>query len=156
MTNEHVELKEETKARLDKYVEERGAFPLHLTCETHDDIINALLDKIERIEDKSEMIEEELTKQADLDREVLFDACLVGMQRAKTEDFDMSVSTLKKELLENIRLGAIWTGNNALLPSRNDGTAYFYEWAINDRAKAYFKTRRYDNPIFKKFDKWRR
>lgn len=24
MTNEHVELKEETKARLDKYVEERG------------------------------------------------------------------------------------------------------------------------------------
>ena len=152
MMSEHVELNEETRARLEKYVEERGAFPFHLTCETHDDLIENLLDDIERLEHKCERIEE----QADLDREVLFDACLVGMQRAKTEDFDIGVSTLKKELLENIRLGSIWTGNNALLPLRNDGSREWYKQIICDRAKEHNKTRRYDNPIFKKFDKWRR
>ena len=156
MTNKPIELKDDTRERLDKYVEERGAFPLHLTCETHDDLINSLLDKIERLEDKCERIKTQSEEQADLDREVLFDACLIGMQRAIVEEFNLNVSTLKIELFENIRLGAIWTGNNEVLPQRNDGTRETHEWVIYDRVRAYFKTRGYDHPVFKEFDKWRR
>ena len=147
------ELNEETKERLKAYFEKRGGFPFYLTCETHECLIIRLLDRLEGLEDECERIEADLTSECDLDREVLFDACLIGMQRAKTEDFDMSVSTLKKELFENIRLGAIWTGNNALLPQRRDGS---YEWIIDDRAKEHNKARRYNHPVFKHFDKWRR
>jgi len=63
-TQEHVELNEKTRARFDKRVE-RGAFPLHLACKTKEDLINALLNEIERLEDKCER----LKAQADLERE---------------------------------------------------------------------------------------
>ena len=105
MTNKPIELKDDTRERLDKYVEERGAFPLHLTCETHDDLINSLLDKIERLEDKCERIKTQSEEQADLDREVLFDACLIGMQRAIVEEFNMNVSTLKLSFLRTYDSG---------------------------------------------------
>lgn len=146
-----IELNEETKERLEKFIEDKNERLIKenrfllLDPSDLDSVVNYLLSEIERIKDE-----------CDLDREVLFDACLIGMQRAIVEDFDMSVSTLKQELLEDIRLGAIWTLNNAILPQRNDGTRETHEWVINDRARAYFKTRRYDHPVFKKFDKWRR
>lgn len=62
--SEHVELNEKTRARFDKRVE-RGAFPLHIACKTKEDLINALLNEIERLEDKCER----LKAQADLERE---------------------------------------------------------------------------------------
>lgn len=151
MTQEHVELSDKTRQRLERFVEERDEFVFYFDGDV-DYVINKALDMIERRENSFDRLEAE----ADLEREALFDACLVGMQRAMTEEFDMSVSTLKNELLENIRLGAIWTGNNALLPCRNDDPKHYYEWIICKRAKEHNKARRYDNPIFKHFDKWRR
>ena len=145
--SEYVELNEETRARLEERDIAFGVF-----YKTPDTIINELLDRLEGVEDTCERIEDE----CDLDREVLFDAVLIGMQRAKTEEFDMSVSTLKKELNENIRLAAIWTGNNALLPQRMDGTKDAYKWKICDRVKEHNKARRYNHPVFTHFNKWRR
>ena len=146
-----IELNEETKERLEKFIEDKNERLIKenrfllLDPSDLDSVVNYLLSEIERIKDE-----------CDLDREVLFDACLIGMQRAKTEDFDMSVSTLKKELFENIRLGAIWTGNNALLPQRYDNGKKYDVWKICDRVKEHNKARRYNHPVFKKFDKWRR
>ena len=147
----NLELNEETKARIGKFIEDKNEQlfkenkALLLTPSDLDGVVNYLLNEIERIEDE-----------CNLDREVLIDACLIGMQRAKTEEFDMNVSTLKKELKENIRLAAIWTGNNALLPQRMDGTKYAYRWKLCDRVKEHNKARRYNHPVFKYFDKARR
>lgn len=141
MRNNNLEFNDETRERLDRYVEERGAFPLHLTCETYDNLINGLLDKIERLEDKCERTEE----QADLDREVLFDAVLIGMQKVRQRpDIDMSVSTLKAHLIQNITKACISNGNNDEMRR------------LHALAEEHNKTRRYDNPVFKDYDKLRR
>ena len=143
--NEYYALDKETQKRLDKYVEEKKAFPLHLTCETHDDIVNGLLDKIERLEYKCEMIEE----QADLDREVLFDAVLIAMQRIRARpDIDMKISTLKTHLIQNI--------SNACRSNGNCGEYNRNLSRLHELAEEHNKTRRYDNPVFKEYDKLRR
>lgn len=137
MMSEHVELNEETRARLDKYVEERGAFPLHLTCESVDDLVNGLLDTIERLEYKCERIE----THADIERDVLFDAVLIAMQR--NEDLQ-TVTEIKERLVYYVNIAFNRTGN-------------FDEVDFDIRrlyalAEEHNKVRRYDNGVFQ----WRR
>lgn len=137
--SEHVELNEETRARLDKYVEERGAFPLHLTCESYDVLINGLLDKIERLEDKCERIEARIEahrKSFELDREVLFDACLISIQR---DDRHETVTECKDALVRNVALACGYDD----IETRN---------RVLRHVKEHNKTRRYDNGVFQ----WRR
>ena len=55
MTNEHVERDKELTERIERFVEERGMFPLYTLAD--DKIIHNLLDMIEELEHKCEQLE---------------------------------------------------------------------------------------------------
>ena len=134
-----IELDKETRERLDKYVEERGAFPLHSTCETYEDLINGLLDKIERLEDKCERLESRIEAHrntCELDREVLFDACLISIQK---DDRHETVTECKDALVRNVALACGYDD----IETRN---------RVLRHVEEHNKTRRYDNSVFQ----WRR
>ena len=134
--SEHVELNEETRARLDAYFEKenerlmkRNSFIMRGASDINRDV-NYLLNQVEMLE---------------IEQEVLFDALLIAIQR--NEDLH-KVTDIKNRLVYYINNAFHWTGNF----DRNE----YDVRRLYELAEEHNKTRRYDNPIFKKYDKWRR
>ena len=135
MTNEHVEFEfnDDVNERLDRFVEQRNGFPFHLTNPDPNAIVEHLLDTIERLDDKYER----LSEQAELDRDVLFDAVLIAMQR---DEGLQTVTAVKERLVYYVNIAFHLTGNF---------NAVDYEVRrLYDLADKHNKTRRYDNGVF--------
>ena len=131
--NEQVELNEETRARLDAYFEKknerlmkRNSCIIRGASDINRDV-NYLLNQVEMLE---------------IEQEVLFDALLIAIQR--NEDLH-KVTDIKNRLVYYINNAFHWTGNF----DRNE----YDVRRLYELAEEHNKTRRYDNPIFKK---WRR
>jgi len=173
MTNEHVERDKELTERLERFVEERGMFPLYTLAD--DKIIHNLLDMIEELEHKCEQLETQehvelsletrerldkyvednlllvnpsdldyminyllnRVKMLELEREVLFDAVLIAIQR--DEDLQ-TVTDIKERLTYYVNIAFHRTGNF-------DGVDYDVR-RLYELADEHNKTRRYDNGVF--------
>ena len=124
MTNEHVELNEETRARLDRFKEQ--CKPL---CEglSYSELIERALIKLERMQERYD----EHFETSERDIALLFDACLIAIQK---DDRHETVRECKDALVRNV----------ALACEHDEQT----QLRMCYLAEQHNKTRRYDDSVF--------